>query len=214
MEKEDARHPMPRDERGWNVAPAPDGRGMPEGEKPRPPHRTRSFLVFVVVLFAVNLAAALLLRPGGGEPRVSVPFNPYFLQQVQAGHVKSITARDDAIQGTFTTKTRFPASDRSATPTTLFKTQVPSFWSHARLSALLQSKGVQVEAKSASKGSLLVSLLLGFGPALLIIGLFVLLARRAAAGGGLGPLANFGRCTPSQKDEEPDDQQGRPKTQQ
>ena len=193
MEKEDARHPMPRDERGWNVAPAPDGRGMPEGEKPRPPHRTRSFLVFVVVLFAVNLAAALLLRPGGGEPRVSVPFNPYFLQQVQAGHVKSITARDDAIQGTFTTKTRFPASDRSATPTTLFKTEVPSFWSHERLSALLQSKGVQVEAKAASNGSLLVSLLLGFGPALLIIGLFVLLARRAAAGGGLGPLASFGR---------------------
>jgi cell division protease FtsH len=193
MDKEDARHPMPRDERGWNVAPAPDGRGMPEGEKPRPPHRTRSFLVFVVVLFAVNLAAALLLRPGGGEPRVSVPFNPYFLQQVQAGHVKSITARDDAIQGTFTTKTRFPASDRSATPTTLFKTEVPSFWSHERLSALLQSKGVQVEAKAASNGSLLVSLLLGFGPALLIIGLFVLLARRAAAGGGLGPLASFGR---------------------
>jgi cell division protease FtsH len=107
--------------------------------------------------------------------------------------VKSITARNDGIQGTFTTKLRFPAGDRSATPTTLFKTQVPSFWSHARLSALLQSKGVQVEAKAPSKGSLLVTLLVGFGPAVLIIGLFVLLARRAAAGGGMGPLASFGR---------------------
>lgn len=31
--------PMPQDKRGWRVAPAPDGRGMPEEHKPRPPHR-------------------------------------------------------------------------------------------------------------------------------------------------------------------------------
>jgi cell division protease FtsH len=36
-------------------------------------------------------------------------------------------------------------------------------------------------------------LLLGFGPTLLFIGLFWLLARRAQAGGGLGGLGNFGR---------------------
>jgi cell division protease FtsH len=192
MEKTDAHDPMPRDERGWNVAPAPDGRGMPDDEERRPPHRTRKFLVFVIVLFALNLALSLLLR-SGGEPRVQVAFNPFFLQQVQAGHVKSITAQDDAIQGTFTTKLRYPANDRSATPTTLFKTRVPSFWSHARLSALLQSKGVQVNAKAPGKSSLLVQLLIGLGPALLIVGVFVLLARRAAAGGGMGPLASFGR---------------------
>jgi cell division protease FtsH len=192
MDKADAHDPMPRDERGWNVAPAPDGRGMPEGNARPAPHRTRPFLVIVVIVIGLNLALSLLLRPGG-QPRVQVPFNPFFLQQVQAGHVKSITARNDAIQGTFTTKLRFPAGDRSATSTTLFKTQVPSFWSHARLSALLQSKGVQVQAKSPGKGSVLVTLLLGFGPALLIIGLFVLLARRAAARGGMGPLAGFGR---------------------
>jgi cell division protease FtsH len=192
MEKADARDPIPRDERGWSVAPAPDGRGMPDGEKKPAPHRTRSFLVLVVFLIALNLALTLLLRPGG-QPRVQVPFSPYFLQQVNAGHVKSITASNDAVQGTFTTKLRFPSNDRSATPTTLFKTQVPSFWSHARLTALLQSKGVQVNAKAPSNGSVLVTLLLGFGPAILIIGLFVLLARRAAAGGGMGPLASFGR---------------------
>jgi cell division protease FtsH len=192
IENEDTRHPMPRDERGWNVAPAPDGRGMP-ADKPRPPHRTRSFLVFVVVILALNLGLSLLLRPGG-EPRVQVPFSPFFLQQVQAGHVKSISAQNDAIQGTFTSKLRFPPSDSSAKPTTLFKTQVPSFWNHARLSALLQSKGVQINAKPQSNGSVLVSLLIGLAPALLIVGLFVLLARRAAAsGGGLGPLASFGR---------------------
>ena len=38
-----------------------------------------------------------------------------------------------------------------------------------------------------------MELLLGFGPTLLIVGLFVLLARRAAGGGAAGALGNFGR---------------------
>ncbi len=41
---------------------------------------------------------------------------------------------------------------------------------------------------------MLAEILLGFGPTLLLVGLFVLLARRAqAGGGGLGGLGNFGR---------------------
>ena len=41
---------------------------------------------------------------------------------------------------------------------------------------------------------MLAELLLGFGPTLLLVGLFVLLARRATAGGGgIGGIGNFGR---------------------
>ena len=66
-----------------------------------------------------------------------------------------------------------PRSRRSGTPTTL--------------TDALQSQGVQVNAKNPNPGtSLLAEILLGFGPTLLIVGLFVLLARRAAAGGGMG----------------------------
>jgi hypothetical protein len=50
--------PLPRDRRGWRVAPAPDGRGMPEGEKPRPPHRVPVFWLLAVALLAINRAAA------------------------------------------------------------------------------------------------------------------------------------------------------------
>jgi cell division protease FtsH len=39
----------------------------------------------------------------------------------------------------------------------------------------------------------LAELLLGFGPTLLLVGLFVLVARRAARGGSMGALGNFGR---------------------
>jgi cell division protease FtsH len=72
---------------------------------------------------------------------------------------------------------------------------VPSFWNTDALTAQLQAKGVEVNAKNPNPGRSLISeLLLGFGPTLLFVGLFLLLARRAqSAGGGLGGLGNFGR---------------------
>jgi cell division protease FtsH len=175
------------------VAPAPDGRGMPEKPKPPGPHRWRSFWVFLVVLLAINWLSVLVFQPGS-QPRVTVPFSPYFVNQVQAGQVKSISTKGDTVQGTFATAIRYPNS--KATATTLFATQVPVFWNNQALTALLQAHNVQVNAKSTTTStSVLVEILLGFGPTLLLVGLFVLLARRAAAsgGGGLGGLGNFGR---------------------
>jgi cell division protease FtsH len=184
---------MPQDKGGWRVAPAPDGRGMPESPKPPPPHRLRVFWIFVVVLLALNWLVVLLSAPAG-QPRVGVPFSPYFLNQVEAGQVKSISAKGDTIQGTFATKVRYPPNDTSATPTTLFSTQVPTFWSNQSLTELLQSKGVEVNAKNPNPGtSVLATILLGFGPTLLLIALFYFIMRRAAAGGGAGALGNFGR---------------------
>ncbi|MGZ4324129.1 MAG: ATP-dependent zinc metalloprotease FtsH [Solirubrobacteraceae bacterium] len=186
--------PMPRDQQGWRVAPAPDGRGMPDQHKPRPPHRLRGFWIFVLVLLAVNWLSVLIFRPSSSEPRVKVAFSPYFLQQVDAGKIKSISSKGDTIQGTFKSKQRYPPTDPKATPTTLFSTQVPAFWNNTELTKSLQSQGVEVNATNPNPGtSLLAEILLGFGPTLLIVGLFILLARRAAAGGGMGALGNFGR---------------------
>ncbi|MGZ4285728.1 MAG: ATP-dependent zinc metalloprotease FtsH, partial [Solirubrobacteraceae bacterium] len=116
------------------------------------------------------------------------------LQQVDAGKIKSISSKGDTIQGTFKSKQRYPPTDSKATPTTLFSTQVPTFWNNTELTKSLQSQGVEVNATNPNPGtSLLAEILLGFGPTLLIVGLFILLARRAAAGGGMGALGNFGR---------------------
>jgi cell division protease FtsH len=186
--------PMPRDRQGWRVAPAPDGRGMPDQHKPTPPHRLRGFWVFVIVLLAVNWLSVLVFQPSA-QPRVQVPFSPNFLTQLQDGNVKSIAPKGDSVQGTFKAKVTYPAADKQAKPTTLFSTQVPTFWNNAQLTALLRSQGVQVNAQNPNPGtSLLAEILLGFGPTLLLVGLFVLLARRAQSGaGGLGGLGNFGR---------------------
>ncbi len=201
----DTHPPMPRDKRGWHVTPAPDGRGMPEQAPSGPPaHRRPGFLWFVLILVAVNWLSLLLFAPVSGERRVTVPFNPYFLQQVQGGQVKSISTKGDTIQGTFKAKRRYPPSDRKAKPTALFATEIPTFWNDSQLSGLLQEKGVEINAKSTSTSrSLLSELLLGFGPTLLIVALFVLLARRAAkAGGAMGALGNFGRTQARRVDPE------------
>ena len=184
---------MPRDEGGWHVAPAPDGRGMPDPPASRPPHRSRGFLWFVVLLLAFNFGSVLLVRPAGA-PRVRVPFSPYFVSAVREGRVAAIASKGDTIQGTFKISVRYPAENAAATPTRLFSTEVPTFWNDNQLTALLQAHGVQINATSPMpSSSLLGSLLLGFGPTLLIVGLFVLLARRAARGGAAGALGNFGR---------------------
>jgi cell division protease FtsH len=202
-ERSDAHKPMPRDERGWHVAPAPDGRGMPQPSGP-PAHRRPGFFWFVLFLVALNWLSLLVFQPGTGQQRITVPFKPFFLQQVEAGHVKSISSKGDTIQGTLKAKVRYPLHDKQAKPTTLFATEVPSFWNNAQLSALLKEKNVTINAKSTSESrSLLAELLLGFGPTLLIVGLFVLFARRAAkAGGTMGALGSFGRSQARRVDPE------------
>jgi cell division protease FtsH len=197
--------PMPRDKRGWRVAPAPDGRGMPEEHKPTPPHRWRGLWIFFLILLALNWLSVLVFQPSSSEPRVTVPFSPYFLDQVTAGQVVSISSKSGTIDGTFKSKVRYPPDDKNATPTTLFATQVPSFWNTNQLTTELREQNVQVNAKNPNPGtSLLAEFLLGFGPTLLLFAVIYFFARRAirAGGGGLGGLGNFGRSQARRVDPE------------
>ncbi|MEA2196590.1 MAG: cell division protease FtsH [Solirubrobacteraceae bacterium] len=163
------------------------------------PHRNRGVLIFVALFVALNVAFARLFAPGA-PPRVPIAFAPSFLTQVQAGHVSSIATRGDTIVGTFKAAQRYPATGVS---TTLFSTEVPVFWNTDQLSALLQAKGVRINAQSTTQtASVPARLLLGFGPTLLIVGLFVLVARRAARSGGLGGLGGFGRSKARRVDPE------------
>ena len=183
-----------RDKRGWRVAPAPDGRGLPDDQKRQPPHRWRGFWVVVIALLAINFVSSLALRPIG-QPRVRIPFSPFFLEQVKTDNVVSISSSGNTIDGTFVVKTRYPPLDPQAAPTTLFVTEVPSFWKNDALTALLQAKRVEVNAHSiGATTSVWSALLFGFGPTILLVLLFVFLGRRAAqSGSGLGGLGAFGR---------------------
>ena len=104
--------PMPQDKGGWRVAPAPDGRGMPQEHKARPPHRLRGFWIFVLVLLAINWLSVLLAQPSG-QPRVKVPFSPFFLSEVQASQVNSISSKSDTISASSAQNKNRAQFDRS-----------------------------------------------------------------------------------------------------
>ncbi len=162
-----------------------------EGARPQPPggprrrwQAGRSFWWTLLALLAVNwLVSSLLLRPAA-HTEVSYTF---FRAQVEAGNVTSVTAIEDQIQGSFRTPVKYP-SGADGTEVKDFTANRPSF-ADDKLFELLTSKNVEVSAEPPPTPSLLERLLVGFGPTLLLVGLFLLVARRAAAGaGGLGGL--------------------------
>ena len=177
---------------GWKVTPAPDGRGGKPGQSRRPNPR---WLVGVLILGLLALNLWISSHALSPNARVRIPYSPTFLSEVRSGNVKEISSTSDAIQGTFRHPVRYPPGPSSAKPSTNFSTQVPSFANNSELSSLLQGDGVTIDAQSPDKGpSFLQSVIFGFGPTLLLVGLFVLMMRRAASmGGGAGGLMSFGR---------------------
>jgi cell division protease FtsH len=119
-----------------------------------------------------------------------VPYSPFFLQQVNQGHVVEITSKGTAIQGTFSR----PESYRDSKATTRFKTEIPEFADTKALSQLLERKRVTVNAQPLDKGGpWWENLLLGFGPTILFVGLLFWLMRRA--GSVQNMLGSFGRSS-------------------
>jgi cell division protease FtsH len=176
---------------GWRVQPAPDGRGMPPQKPPGLRALGPRFLVFVLVLLAVNIWISSLI-PSGHE-RIRIPYTPTFLHQVKIGDVASISSTGTTIQGQFRHQFRYPPTGSGSKVAKLFDTEVPTFADTKQLSATLEAGNVTVNAKPPEQGrSLISNLLIGFGPTLLLVGLFIWFARRAArqAGGG---LMGFGR---------------------
>jgi cell division protease FtsH len=139
-----------------------------------------------LVLLAFNFwAGQQATQP---QSRVRVPYSPFFLQQVNGGNVAQITSKGTAIQGTLAK----PVSYQGAKATTQFETEIPAFADTNALSQLLQSKRVVENAEPLDTGvPWWESLLVGFGPTLLFLGLLFLLMRRA--GNVQNALGNFGR---------------------
>lgn len=150
------------------------------------------FLIFVVVLLAINYASVSLLNPG--EKTVTVPYSPVFLDQVRDNNVERISSQGSTVSGKFKKDVRYPPNDKDAEATKNFETELPTFTDDEALSKTLQDHHVIIEAEPIDTGgNLLTNLLLGFGPVLLLVGLFVFLARRSAGAGPMGALGAFGR---------------------
>ena len=160
------------------------GSGSPSPERPR--FRIGAWwIVLAVCLLVVNVVTGSLTMRG--ETRIRVPYSPFFLDQVDAGHVAEITSKGTAVQGKFSEPQRYEDSE----PASEFETEIPAFADTDSLSQLLERRNVVVNAEPLDTGSpWWQSLLLWFGPTILFIALLYWLMRRAGVQNALG---SFGR---------------------
>ena len=189
------RMPEPIERRSRTPLPPPP---TGPGDRPRMPRPSRGgwrFLGIVALLLAINWITVALFAPGR-EKTITIPFSPTFEDQVRAGNVDRISAEGEAIDGRFKKAVTYPPKGQSGSETAVnFETQIPTFAANTdRVFTELRDHDVRIEAKPLNQGrGALLSLILGFGPVLLLVGLFVWFGRRAAAAGPMGALGSFGR---------------------
>jgi cell division protease FtsH len=189
--------PPPRegDQSSWRVDPAPDGRGAPAESKPPMIPRSRTFVLILLGLLAVNLVASFLT--GSPADRERVPFQPFFVDQVEADNVTEISSQAESIEGSLENEATYdpPGEDEPVTVND-FETEVPAFIDPAQLTRLLDEHDVVINAEPPDEGrSLLLTIVLGFLPTILLVAFFVWLYRRQTGGGAGGVLGGFGRST-------------------
>ncbi|MFL5311769.1 MAG: ATP-dependent zinc metalloprotease FtsH [Myxococcales bacterium] len=190
------------------------GGGSATGQGPAqakiPPRRTWPW--FVLILLA-NFLLIRQMKPGA-EPSITVPYT-LFKEEVGKGNVEAIYSRGDTLTGRFKApvtwpppgeKDTFPKPERGAPQTARsFTTTLPAFVDRG-LEKFLIDNHVEISARPTEEESNpLLTLLLGFGPALLFIGLYVWMFRRAARqGGGIGGLMGIGKSQARRYDQETD----------
>jgi cell division protease FtsH len=145
----------------------------------------------LILLLVVNwVVSSVLLAP---PARTTVSYT-FFLDQVRARKVATVTSTGEMIQGSFTRPTSYTPEGEPAVQVSRFVTQRPSF-ADDTLFQQLQNAGAPVNANPPDAGPpLWQQLLLGFGPTLLLVWLLVSLSRRVGgAGDPGGGLGSFGR---------------------
>lgn len=159
-----------------------------EGAPPGPPPKKRMpggwrglILAALIVYLVTNLVLSFFNE--GDEPVVSYT---EFSKQVADGNVSKIYSKGDAIQGQLKTKQPLPDGDKG--DYTKFVTQRPAF-ADDQLWANLTKQNVTVTASPVVvQRSFLANLLLSLAPMLLLVLLWVLVARRMSGMGGMGGL--------------------------
>jgi cell division protease FtsH len=180
----EARAPDPR-----TPPPPPDpkrGNLRVSGTRDKPPMlpwSPRRFLLILAALFLLNWVLVQIFAPG--EERIRVPYTPTFLAQLRDGNVKEISSTGETLQGEFKKEVSYDGERAE-----LFRTEIPTFANEKQLADLLDEQKVVVNARSPSDRPILLTILLGFGPTILLVALFVFFFRRASGGGMVG---QFGR---------------------
>ncbi|MDX3570083.1 ATP-dependent zinc metalloprotease FtsH [Streptomyces sp. ID05-47C] len=169
--------------------------GAPE-EPPKPPpggRRVRggwwSLILAALVVFLIALLVLSFFNEGD-EPTISYT---EFSRQVDEGNVSKIYAKGDAIQGQLRKGRDNPEGDGTYTK---FRTERPTF-ADDRLWDELTEHDVTVTAEPVVKQrSFLANLLISLAPMVLLVAVWVFIARRMRSGGLGGAGGMLGRKAP------------------
>ncbi|MFI6688927.1 ATP-dependent zinc metalloprotease FtsH [Streptomyces sp. NPDC050485] len=179
--------PRDRTDQPWRSEGAPP---PPAPKRKLPGGWGRLILTALIVYLITNLILSFF--NDGGEPTVSYT---EFSKQVAAGNVSKIYAKGDAIQGQLKNKAPVPSGEGSG-DYTKFTTQRPTF-ANDDLWTQLTKQNVTVTAEPVVvHRSFLANLLISLAPMLLLVLLWVFIARRMSAGMGGGAGGMLGRKAP------------------
>lgn len=146
----------------------------------------------LLTALAVYLIANLVLSFFNGEKEPTIAYTE-FSKQVTSGNVSKIYSKGDAIQGQLKKEAKVPGKDDKYTK---FVTQRPAF-ADDNLWGELVKDDVTVTAEPVVKErSFLANLLISLAPMLLLVLLWVFIARRISRGGMGGGMGGFGRKAP------------------
>ncbi|MFJ1642675.1 ATP-dependent zinc metalloprotease FtsH [Streptomyces sp. NPDC088256] len=176
--------PRDRPDQPWRSEGAPPppapGRKMPGG-----------WGGLLLTALAVYLIANLVLSFFNGEEERTIAYTE-FSKQVTSGNVSKIYSKGDAIEGQLKKEAKVPGSGEKYTK---FVTQRPAF-ADDNLWAELVKDDVTVTAKPVvQQRSFLANLLISLAPMLLLVVLWVFIARRMSRGMG-GGMGGLGRKAP------------------
>jgi cell division protease FtsH len=152
---------------------------------PHLPNRTTRIAIYVallVVALGINYWGAHRVIQ---ETRIRVPYSPFFLEQVRADNVVTVTSTASELEGDFKHATK-PAG--ASTTSSHFVTEIPSFADTNQLSKLLEEHGVVVNATSPDGVPLWKSLIFGFGPTIILLLLLFWIFRRMSGSRTAGAL--------------------------
>ncbi|MFJ6051336.1 ATP-dependent zinc metalloprotease FtsH [Streptomyces sp. NPDC092307] len=139
-------------------------------------------LTALIVYLLANLVLSFFNE--GDGPTISYT---EFSKQVAAGNVSKIYSKGDAIQGELKAKQPLPDGDKG--DYTQFVTQRPAFADDALWAELTKQNVTVTASPVVVQRSFLANLLLSLAPMLLLVLLWVVIARRMGSGaGGMGAL--------------------------
>ncbi|QDQ13945.1 ATP-dependent zinc metalloprotease FtsH [Streptomyces spectabilis] len=179
--------PRDKPDQPWRSEGAPEPEPGPPPKRKMPGGWRGLILTALIVYLIANIVLSFFNE--GDEPTISYT---EFSKQVDDGNVSKLYSKGDAIQGQLKKEQKDPDGDGNYTK---FKTQRPAFADDKLWEDLTKNKVTVTAEPVVQERSFLSNLLISLAPMLLLVVLWIFIARRMASGmGGAGGM--LGRKQP------------------